>query len=146
MFIVNDIEFIMCLRTLNMLSIGEFHFSDVYTTKHYLTVTERLIILELTDNRRINLFESGDKFYNFYQKNEHLDLQVGWGAMSCIHQALENKLSLVTTCKLTKSVANIYEVPVYNYVQALEILNIDKSKIDLFLNTLNIIEKISNTI
>ena len=53
MIVLNDIELITCLRLLSMLGKGEFHFSNLYMTKNYLTATERQSLNILFDEEKI---------------------------------------------------------------------------------------------
>lgn len=144
MVVLNDIELITCLRLLNLFGIGEFYFSNIYMTKHYLTVVERQSLIELSGQEKIVLFESGEGFYNFFGESKNEKSPIGLPGMSSIYYAKENKLPLVTRCKLTKKIADKNGVLVCNYDEALKLLNTQQVQIDYINKILNMMENNQN--
>ena len=140
MVVLNDIELITCLRLLNLLGIGEFYFSNIYMTKHYLTVVERQCLIELSGQEKIVLFESGDGFYSFFGEYKSEKSPIGLPGMSSIYYAMENNLPLVTRCNVTKKIADENGVLVYNYDEALKFLNTQQAQIDYINKILNMME------
>lgn len=140
MIVVNDIELLTCLRLLNLLGIGEFYFSNIFMTKHYLTVVERQALGELSEQEEIVLFESGDGFYSFFGQTKTDESPIGLPGMSSIYYAKENNLPLVTKCSLTKKIAEENGVLVYNYNEALKELNAQQTQIDYINKILNMME------
>lgn len=139
MMVVNDIGLVSCLKILNMLGNGELHFSDIFMTKQYLTVVERQSIRELSEEGKIVLFDSGNDFYDFYALNSNT-FPIGLTEMSSIFYAKETNLPLITKCGLTKKMAEKNGILVYNYDEALKVLNTQEAHIEFINKILKTLE------
>ncbi len=127
-----------------MLGNGEFHFSNLYMTKNYLTVVERQMLKDLSDKEKIILFESGVGFYNFFHELKSEESPIGLPGMSSIYFAKDEKLPLVTKCKTTKRIAEENGIIVYSYDEMLKLFNTQQAQIDYINNMLTMMENNQN--
>jgi hypothetical protein len=92
-------------------------------SKNYLEPVERQSLTELSNQEKIVIFESGEDFYNFFQKYNSEDFSIGIAAMSSIYYSLINGMPLVSKCSTIKKFAEAQNVVVYDFDEALRFLN-----------------------
>jgi hypothetical protein len=130
MVILNDIELIKCLRPLNLLKNGEFLISNIFMSKSYLEPVERQSLIELSNEGKIIIFESGEDFYNFFHAHNSESFSIGIAAMSSIYYSKFNNMPLVSKCPAVKRFADDQNVLVYDFNEALRFLNTGENHIN----------------
>ncbi|MXO34833.1 hypothetical protein GFU95_06735 [Apibacter sp. B3889] len=134
MMVLNDIEQIRPMHSLNMIKNGIFYISNLYLSENYLELNERLLINDLKNKEELKIFELSNDFYDFFFKNNNENLKIGITDISSIYYAMNNNLPVVTKCKFVKNFAEQNNVHVYDIDKALKIINIDQK----YINYLNL--------
>lgn len=137
MLILNDIELIKFLRPLGLLKNGEFLISNIFMTKNYLDAIEKQTIKNLNEKEMILLFELGDGFYNFFSEYRNDSFPIGIAGMSSVFQSIETNFPLVTKCEALKNFAIKQGVLVYNFEEALRLINSGEEQINYINKMLN---------
>lgn len=137
MLILNDIELIKFLRPLGLLKNGEFLISNIFMTKNYLDAIEKQTIKDLNEKEKVVLFELGDDFYDFFSEYRNDNFSIGIAGMSSVYQSIETNFPLVTKCEVLKSFAIKKGVIVYNFEEALRLINSGEEQINYINKMLN---------
>lgn len=136
MMVLGDISFLNPMRTLSLLKNKEFHVSYFYLTGNYLNVNEKAILRSLEQSGFIEVFELGNKFYEFY--NHNLSQNLAITELSSIYYAKKMNLPLVTECEKIVNFAIKNSIEVYKPDKALSLINVGQERIDFLNNIMKI--------
>lgn len=130
MIVVTDIDLIMHFRALKLLD-NEFTISCFYLANNYLEPVQKQIIKELEVSDKIQVFEVGNDFYNFYSKYDAPNFPMEEADMSSVFYSITNQVPLLTECPVIKKFAIEQGVKIYELDEVLSILKIGNQQIEM---------------
>jgi hypothetical protein len=131
--VLGDISLLNPMRALSLLKNKEFHVSCFSLTGYYLNANEKIILKNLEQFGCVEIFELGNDFYEFCNKNTSQNFAIT--ELSSIYYAKQMNLPLVTEGEKIANFAIQNNIEVYKPNKALSLINVGQERID-FLNSM----------
>ena len=131
MIVLNDIELIMPLRSLQLIKNGFFGISQLFLTENYFEPNEIIAIKDLERNGDLTIFDLSNDFYNFYNKNHDDHPEIAITDISSIYYAQKYGLTVLSRCKHVEKFAIENKVSLCEPIEAVKKMNAQPDQINL---------------
>lgn len=133
MIVLADIELMNFLRPLNLLKDEEILISELFLSDFYLTSVQRQAIVNLKDEKKVNIFETDLGFCALTR-----EVGISLPEASSIYYAQKMKVPLLSQNNLIIDICQDLNIEVQSALEALRFLQVADNKIDFIEKVLNL--------